>query len=189
MRRYRWWSAGLRLAIVPVLVFVALAGALAVPHSADAAVIGDCATVTRLNGTGYGKIRWAGMSQCFTLNLKAGYTYTITTEVGSPSDAWSSNVLDPLGDSVMELWARKDGVWAQPSFDQSQFNLVAYNDDYNAPRSLASRIVFTVPGTFGEEREYVVRVSGYGAAVGTYSVSVSSAVVAAPNPCEMVFGC
>ncbi len=179
---------GLRLALIPVLTLVALGAALAAPHSADAATVGDCATVTdlRVNGTGFGKIRWAGMSQCFAITLKGGYSYTITTEVGSPAEAYSSNIYGMLGDSVMELWSRKDGTFIQPTFDQSQFNLVAWNDDYSST-TLASRITFTAPGSFGEQHDYVIKVRGYGSAVGRYSVIASEYLVASPSPCTIYY--
>ena len=94
-----------------------------------------------------------------------------------------------LGDSVMELWAQKPGTFLFPSYDQSQFNFVTSNDDYNAPATYASQITFTAPGDFGVEKLHIVRISGYGSAIGRYSVTASEYVIASPTPCLIWYGC
>ena len=181
----RMKTFGLRLALIPLITVVALGALVAAPRSADAATVGNCVTVTDLRpgGTGFGKIRWAGTSQCFAIMLKGGYSYTFTTEVGPHSEAYSSDPYSMLGDSVMELWAQKDGTFLFPSYDQSQFNFVTSNDDYNAPATYGSQINFTAPGEFGVEKLHIIRISGYGSAIGRYSVTASEYLVAAPAPC------
>jgi hypothetical protein len=191
MRTNRLKTLGLRLALIPVLSVLALGVLAANPRGADAATVGDCYSVSDLrpNGTAHGKIRWAGSAQCFAIYLKGGYSYTFTTEVGPHSDAYSTNPLSYLGDSVMQLWAQKDGTFLFPSYDASQFNFVTANDDYNAPTTYASQINFTAPGEFGVEKLYIIRVSGYGNAIGRYWVNAGEYLVATPSPCYMYYGC
>ena len=180
---------GFRLALVPVLALVAVGSLVATPRSAEAATVGNCVTVSDLNGTAYGKIRWTGMAQCFAINLKSGYSYTFTTEVGDPSEAYSASIYSMLGDSTMQLWAQKDGVFIEPGYDALRFNLIALNDDYNAPTTYASQITYTPPGAFGEERLHIIRVAGYGSAVGRYSVTASEWLQIAQPPCQVFYGC
>ena len=191
MRTQLLKNVGLRLALIPVLTLVAVGALVATPRAADAATVGDCYSVSALrpNGTAPGKIRWAGSAQCFAIYLKGGYSYSFTTEVGPHSDAYSADPLSYLGDSVMQLWAQKDGAFLFPSYNEAQFNFVAANDDYNAPATYASRINFVAPGAFGVEKLYIIRVSGSGSAIGRYWVNANEYLIAAPSPCPIYYGC
>ncbi len=179
---------------VRVLAVVALATALLIgglpARDASAATVGNCDTVASYPQLSYGKIRWAGMSQCFAMLLEHGYAYTITVDAGHRSYAQSQNYYEPLGDSVLLLYkSTVPGVSVNDPYNAGNFSYIGMNDDYAAPAHLGSRISYEVTGSPGMHTLFVARVSGFNQAVGTYSISVTRSVQVNIAPCVHVFAC
>jgi hypothetical protein len=183
----------MRLALAALLGITLLA--LALPaRSASAATVGDCATVTHLGDSAWGKIRWAGMSQCYSLYLDEGYMYTFTVDAGDRYYTSSSNVYDPLGDSVLTLYRDTTGrVQVNDPFNAAYFETVGVNDDYAPSVHRGSRLTVDLSAGSGRANPrstlYVARVSGYATAVGTYSITVTRAAVADLGSCDSYFSC
>ena len=180
---------GLRSFAVVALAAVMLVAGLP-SREASAATVGNCDTVASYPRTSFGKIRWAGMSQCFAMFLEHGFTYTITVDAGHRSYAHSTNYYEPLGDSVLVLFkSNTPGVGVNDPYNAAFFDYVGMNDDYAVPAHLGSRITYEVTGNPHMSTLFIARVSGFNQAVGTYSISVTRSVQADIDHCEHIFAC
>ena len=180
---------GVRLTCAALLAGMLLLTALSA-GTTRAAPVGNCDTVAGYPAMQYGKIRWAGMSQCFAMDLEHGYTYTITVDAGDRSFASSNNVYDPLGDSVLLLYrAKVDRIQINAPYDAAYYDYVGMNDDYAVPAHLGSRMTVSVTGDANRSTRFIARVSGFNTAVGAYSISVTRSVQADPGACAHVFAC
>ena len=178
-----------RFAIVGMLAAMLLLATMPA-QSTRAATVGNCDTLAAYPQYSWGKIRWSGMSQCFAMMLDHGFTYTITVDAGSREFAGSNNPYEPLGDSVLILYrSNVDRIQINDPYNASYFSYVGMNDDYAIPSHLGSRISYEVTGESGRSSLFIARVSGFGGAVGTYSITVTRSVSADLDDCRHIFEC